>query len=161
MNGRFHRRVTILASLPTGALAYALTQDVTIAWAASSGCLVGLVIHPDLDVSRSWLWAPYSKSFRHRSPWTHWPVVSTIVRILYLMGWLALGLIPAALVWQAWGGSLEAPIITARDFMAGLAMLWGLMISDSLHWLMDVISSRWKRATNRKRRASKKRLYAS
>lgn len=69
------------------------------------GCLAGLILTPDMDVDGGWVghyWVrkalgkigemyfdaivtPYQVSFRHRSFWSHFPIVSTVVRVFYLL----------------------------------------------------------------------------
>lgn len=68
------------------------------------GCLAGLILAPDMDVDGGWIghyWVrrvfgkigelyfngivtPYQLSFRHRGFWSHFPIISTIVRLLFL-----------------------------------------------------------------------------
>lgn len=86
--------------------------------------------------SRRWLqrfsiyrfiWYPYGWLLPHRSRWSHFPVISTMLRIFYVGLWLSplifLEIIP-----------LETMI--AHNFYI---LLWaiGLTISDLLHWAMD------------------------
>lgn len=70
-----------------------------------AGELSGILITPDLDLaentphgtgriyrelgwlpSRIWkyMWWPYGKAFRHRSKWSHAPIVGTLIRVAYL-----------------------------------------------------------------------------
>lgn len=114
---------TGLVSLPAGLL-------------AGVGCLSGIIISPDLDlvgityserivvqkVGRlGWLWwlywYPYGKLVGHRSKVSHAPILSTVLRLIYLLG------IPVLL-------GLRLPPL----------FLWfavGLAASDCLHFLMD------------------------
>ena len=77
------------------------------ALAFAAGCAVGLVVTPDLDVRQrsthsetimrhsggclggvlwSLLWLPYAYLIpRHRRPLSHWPVIGTALRLLYLL----------------------------------------------------------------------------
>ena len=116
------------------------------ALACSIGALAGIVLTPDLDlvsknykmarfwgvvVERLWFlaWTPYRVCIPHRSIWSHGPVISTLVRLLYLgvvpLGvWTWLGLpLPPVQAWMLWG-------------------LLGLVASDSCHWFLDVMDSK-------------------
>ena len=93
----------------------------------------GLVLSPDLDVDNGciankhigsipfigglseilwrYYWKPYAKYVKHRSITSHAPVFSTLIRVVYLLWWLAL--IPSSVIYGAW--------------------VVGLMISDAAH----------------------------
>lgn len=99
----------------------------------AAGCFSGLLLTPDLDVDNGSIseyfaaglgywpqkiwnayWMPYRKIMAHRSFLSHFPVVSTIIRIVYLFWWL---------------------------YFAGYplppAFVVGLITSDTIHWMMD------------------------
>jgi uncharacterized metal-binding protein len=107
---------------------------------------------PDLDTqsnpSNRWgllefIWTPYQKATKHRSIWTHIPLLSTVIRVCYL----------SAIGWCFWQGLvLLSPGIAAPfgeviggvvDWLglSGRAGLWvlitGLFIGDLVHWLAD------------------------
>ena len=99
-SGRIHDRVT-LWSLPLiagGTLC--ATHRADLAFWVSGGFLVsGLILGPDLDLYSvhykrwgmlRWLWRPYQQAIKHRSIWSHGPIIGTIGRILYLSLWLGL-----------------------------------------------------------------------
>lgn len=158
-SGKTHAKITTLAIIPVGLVAFAASLDLAIAGAASAGCLVGLKIHPDLDLSRSWLWVPYSKSLRHRSPWSHFPVLGTIGRLLYLVGVTSLLIAPASVLWLALGGWINPPMVSMYQVGMGVSAIWGLMVADGLHWLVDIVSSRWKQQTKKRRRVNRQRVF--
>ena len=65
----------------------------------------------------------------HRSPWSHLPFLSTLIRFGYL-------LIPLAIGSFAFGIANVVPLgIQLAGPLFGLYL--GLAISDSLHWLFD------------------------
>ena len=118
------------------------------------GCLTGLIIDPDLDIEnitrsewqvikRFWIfgmlwivfWYPYARAIPHRSPLSHWPLLGTVGRVLYLMLWVKL--IGAIL-----GGSVGIVAIVSQP----LFMIWfyGLAVADTAHFIMDVVSSKMK-----------------
>lgn len=115
----------------------------------SFGCFLGLFVYPDLDVntgnygmsliralfgdrvSKLWnfFWKPYSWIMPHRYWISHFPVVSTIVRLSYI-GLPALGLM--YLLGISWNGDI---------IYVGL----GLITVDILHFTMDIVSTKIKR----------------
>lgn len=61
------------------------------------GGFIGTIITPDADLKKTlpkritsviplwnWLWTPYTKAFKHRSIWSHSPILSTAIRAAYL-----------------------------------------------------------------------------
>lgn len=72
------------------------------------------------------LWYPYACAVPHRSPLSHWPIIGTIGRLLYLSPLLGLAL---GLGWKP-------------QFSPAISPLWiwalgGLMLSDAAHWALD------------------------
>jgi len=75
-------------------------------------------------------WFPYAYMARwvggHRSFLTHFPVISTLVRLVYL-------LIPLMIYEREW--------FRNENFLLGLLGVWiGLSLSDFLHWILDAIT---------------------
>lgn len=139
----------------TAALAWA-TLPLAVAdvryLAVTAGVMTGFVVGPDLDldglsgaemrvIRRSrvlgfvwWLlWLPYAKLFKHRGS-SHWPVIGTLGRALYLLGppLLGLYLLDVRIPWE-WLG------------------LWfcGLTLADLAHIIADRFWSAWKRKARR------------
>jgi len=145
VDGRTHNAVTLAATVPTFAVATYLTRDPGLGALAAAGCLTNTVMGPDLDhekvtenelvlwrvspvvgVPYSLMWLPYSH-LPHRSPLSHWPVVGTLGRLLYVAAWLLLAqlLLGVDAFWfLAYPKSVAA-------YCAGLAL------ADGLHWLWD------------------------
>ena len=74
----------------------------------------------------------YGAIFRkkHRSFLTHFPVVSTLIRLLFLFGWWLIPLyLLGKIVYEPWH---------LKVFVYGL---WGLSQADMIHWMADKI---WK-----------------
>lgn len=139
-SGLTHAKVTVVASMGL----FPATLLVPGLGISALGCLAGVLISPDLDqdgatiserllmrggfwlIGAPWFlyWLPYAKLFPHRHWLTHFPVVGTLGRLLYLSpAWILmlvlLGL-PGRHVWWLIGW-----------------LVVGLMVSDFLHWLLD------------------------
>jgi uncharacterized metal-binding protein len=128
---------------------------------------------PDLDVySRQyrrwgmlrWIWIPYQRGMRHRSFWSHGPVVGTAVRILYLSAWLGLAgilvIVIAAIALQIngdvddWYPLAQFLFHSSTEFLArslsqypgeALALAIGLELGALSHSLSDWLGSTGKR----------------
>lgn len=159
-SGRIHNIATICLtalSLSAGAISRQPAW-----FAISSGAFMGLFLSPDLDVDRgnisgknirtltgrrskarrftggllawSWhlIWKPYALIFRHRSFFSHFPVISTVIRLVYLAIWSFIPVLALAMYWPA-----------AIEWLYGLVVLCGvyafigLCAADGLHWMMD------------------------
>lgn len=133
------------------------------------GCLAGVVLSPDLDQETltfieykmmnqrnrllalgGWLFAliflPYAWAIPHRHWLSHGFIISTFIRLIYLA---AIVVVPA---WLVFGDSvithLES-VVSSQEFIYFLA---GLLISDTLHIIMDISSTGLKRKFNRRKR---------
>jgi len=109
----------------------------------AGGCLAGIMLTPDLDVdgmTRSdtharrlgglalalpWymIWRPYAFFIPHRSPLSHWPLLGTALRLVYL-------------------GGLVAIIARLVGMQITLPLWWpwtvaGLAVSDLAHFILD------------------------
>jgi len=166
----------VITSVAAAGLYYGLTQagyPSQIVYAAAGGCMAGVLITPDLDVDNAtrshyivlrrtgWIgflvwraiWLPYGLAIGHRSWVSHMPVISTLIRLLYLVMILALVSIGAnalghPFAWRDW-------IVDNLLVRVGVG---GLMISDTLHWLADIISTGIKRRLH-KRRPGRQKQY--
>lgn len=162
-NGKAHASATLILAAGLGVISITLRQDPAITTTALvGGCLMGLVLTPDLDVDRgsishsivnrtagfligfAWrlFWYPYSRVMPHRSWYSHMPVFSTFIRVAYLFAlpmllwWLVSQFIPLP--------SLHLP---AWDWYP--VVFIGLVLSDTLHALMDIGDSTVKRRVYR------------
>lgn len=110
----------------------------------STGYVLSLFISPDLDQGTSyyggrlirsasplffhvWMlfWRPYSILIPHRSWISHFPIIGTVIRIIYLT-------LPLLLFMESWKSLVELYqwILTSQLF-------WALIKADLLHFLMD------------------------
>jgi uncharacterized metal-binding protein len=157
-DGRTHTRATLIA---TGVVGVAGTAAVVAGYlgpadatAIALGCLAGTVLTPDLDVdggciafhNMRWafgyvvgaiwrtIWWPYAVLVRHRSFISHFPVIGTLGRVAYLVGLATVLhlLFDVPLDRYLGSGMLRVSIV-------------GLMISDAIHGIMDVVSTETKR----------------
>ncbi len=161
-SGAEHTRASVATSIPiglgVGMVTYGMGAKADIAWAAgfgaSAGCLVGILLTPDLDqitVTKGewvvvkwlpvfgWLWLAiwdlYARCIPHRHALSHLPGLGTLGRLFYLIGvlyplWLLSGRSQLPQLPPAW-----RPVI--------LSLLFGILISDSLHWAMDGFPLQW------------------
>ena len=107
------------------------------------GCFVGILLSPDLDVDNGnisnyllkriarpieiiWriYWYPYRIKLKHRSFWSHFPVFSTLLRVVYFF------FIPILL-------SIYYSYFDLYYFF--LWFVFGLILADFLHYLMDIV----------------------
>ena len=124
----------------------------TISVGTNLGAMTGIILTPDLDlvnrlgggcsaihfwrrIKLGWYWRCYGR-LPHHSKWSHWPVLGTLLRLIYVspivsiliwsmaIGWQQLGLVlPEGLGW------LAAVYLTAFGI--------SLAVADTIHWLMD------------------------
>jgi uncharacterized metal-binding protein len=141
--------VTVLLSAGLGYAAhYRLGYPVQASAALAGGALAGIFLSPDLDVDGgsisfyhvrhvagclpglvwSWIWRPYARLIPHRSPLSHWPVISTLIRLGYLSG----------MVYSIFWVLLLANLVSHPAIPAwGPLAIAGLVLSDTCHFVMD------------------------
>lgn len=118
--------------------------------AAGIGCACGVMLTPDLDLrearmdhwavrralrstrgclSFAWtiLWWPYARTIGHRSLLSHMPLVGTLLRLAYFF------VVPLFVLAVA-DTATAVRIVTSSLF---LSWVYGLVVSDFLHFLMD------------------------
>jgi uncharacterized metal-binding protein len=161
--GRTHDRIT-LTSLPiVGVSTLFLSQSTRLTLIVCASFLFsGLMFGPDLDIYSCqfrrwgwlrWLWLPYQKLLRHRSLFSHGPVIGTLFRLLYLAIWLLLlgsiGLGVAIYTRQVnwdWHSAIELSKRYLQQYpLEGLALLIGLELGAMSHYLSDWGGSAYKR----------------
>ena len=128
-----------------------MSENVELAAWAAAGCASGILLSPDLDqesASRAewqliratlgigyvWLafWGPYASIIRHRSPLSHAPLFGTAFRLLYLWGGAAL----LTYLFSDWRLPPMEWFAQQPEFWAAAT---GLILSDLLHWVFDIL----------------------
>jgi uncharacterized metal-binding protein len=159
-DGKTHAFATVAATIATpfliNGLGIGATQ--TQALTAAAGCLLGVLITPDLDVNHGcaamrevrrrlgkspaqlWrsIWYPYAILVPHRSWVSHLPVAGTVFRL----GYLYLVYFLVALLAGALGLAHLPEIHLTRQFLFSSSFTWlflGLALADTLHFAMDQV----------------------
>ena len=148
-DGKSHGRITLALTITMTPIVTIITLSPQKSVMFSTGCLLGLIVEPDLDVNHVteserrmikvfgtlayfWigLWLPYALIIPHRSILSHMPILGTAIRLAYLLGWLYLLL--GALGMQDW---LFTVIQANLEALVWLVL--GLVIVDTGHWIAD------------------------
>ena len=132
-SGKAHNRVTLIASVPVGVAVALWTTDILAALCCFSGCILGLWIHPDLDIDKyaRWPWRTYARAMWHRHIWSHLLPLGTALRLAYLLT------IPVLVFNVLVPGVLGSPWVLWLIRWYGSWFFIGLSSSDALHWAMD------------------------
>ncbi|MGA1621246.1 MAG: metal-binding protein [Synechocystis sp.] len=178
-DGKTHDKITLwLIPLVLGGSFWTTRSErLTLLTAIAFG-FSGLMFGPDLDIhSRQyqrwgwlrWLWLPYRKLLRHRSPWSHGFLIGTVVRLLYVGLWgmgLGLLILGGVWLWQRGQVSLLPPTPTGSGLLAWgrryqgelLASFIGLELGAMSHSLCDWGGSWLKKQRGKRRSPSKATL---
>lgn len=156
--GKAHAFATLAATCATPFIVNGLAVGATPtnAAAATAGCLLGVLITPDLDVNHGcaalqairraagepiadlWrtLWYPYAIMVPHRSWISHLPLLGTALRLgyLYLAVFLIMILLGAAGLVRMPQVQLSLDLIRNSNYVWAFA---GLALADLLHFGMD------------------------
>jgi len=125
-SGRTHDAITLLLTVPSGAAAYAATQNSASAAVVGAAFLFGgLMFGPDLDtISRQYsrwsvfrfLWFPYRSFFSHRSRFSHGLVFGALIRVTYFLGIITLVAFLAAYAYAAYSDGDLPDLIEFSQF---------------------------------------------
>lgn len=129
------------------------------------GALIGILISPDLDVDNGFtadtyirnqfgralefvwdiVWWPYRKLFKHGSFASHFPIVGTLGRLVYLfvVGLLVPYFILSLVIPGAWSVAAELNWWWER-ISAHPRLFIGLAGADLIHWALDVSTTEHK-----------------
>jgi uncharacterized metal-binding protein len=174
--GKTHDKITLwLMPLIIGGGFWITRNDrLTLLMAIAFG-FSGLMFGPDLDIHSCqyqrwgwlrWLWLPYRKLMRHRSPFSHGFLIGTILRLLYVaMFALAIALVGVGGLWLGQRGqgnflnqTMDWPGLLAwgRQYQGELlATFIGLELGAMSHSVSDWTGS-WLKKRRGKRRSSPK-----
>lgn len=145
-------RVHASASLVSGAIfTYATLPFVPFYGSVglATGFATTMFVNPDLDLNTrfprrkpwKWLWwvywYPYSRFMKHRSVGSHFPVISTLIRVAYLTLPFLFLMFVLDIEWW-YDGNIFSFIVFA---------VIGMIASDTIHAVMDVVTTGFKRRT--------------
>jgi uncharacterized metal-binding protein len=170
-SGRTHDRITWYLTPVMAGFSYLMTHQEHLTVLATGAFLFsGLMFGPDLDIHSvqykrwgwlRWLWLPYRRLLRHRSLFSHGPIIGTFLRICYLAIVLILFLALLSAITVLFGkikfmelSRLAQAIgqLVRRYLPESLALLVGLELGSISHILSDYLGSRLKRLqTSRKK----------
>lgn len=150
-SGIVHAKATAVATPVVAAVVFFVSKSPEFAAISAVGCLSGILLSPDLDqesvshaewkliratlgIGYVWLafWGPYASIIRHRSPLSHAPLFGTALRLLYLWGGAAL----LAHLFSDWRLPPLEWFAQQPEFWAAAV---GLILSDLLHWIFDIL----------------------
>ncbi|MGP1375293.1 MAG: metal-binding protein [Almyronema sp.] len=172
-SGRTHDRITLWSLPLVLLLAFWLTLSFWLTGLVGAGFLFGgFMFGPDLDVrslhSRRWgwfrwIWVPYRGSLKHRSRFSHGPLMGTVVRVVYLALWLALlGIIAIEIVNAiglteiTWIEIRQSLLQTWRSYWREwLAVFAGLELGALSHYSSDWLVSGYKKSRKRRQKQRK------
>ena len=142
-SGQVHHFTTLAAGTSTVVAMVCTGFPTSEIVAVGAGFATTFFINPDLDLNtafpgrdpRRWLWwaywYPYSRLLPHRHFISHFPIISTLVRVLY----------------AAWPFAILG-VLDQRVSAWFIPFIIGMIISDTLHFVMDVTSTSIKRFRN-------------
>lgn len=149
--GKVHSGLTLATALGVVA-SFVIVRSGLDPYLYIAGNLVGVLITPDLDVDAGnvsdtiirkvsspaqWIWRRfwtlYSLALPHRSTLSHFPILSTLIRIGYIIAGINL-------LRLGWG--VVAKIIGLNDTLSFIwfwnwSFFWGLVHVDTVHFLAD------------------------
>lgn len=162
-SGRTHDRITLWALPFIAGVTFIETHSGNLTLLVAGGFMFGgLMFGPDLDIySRHYqrwgflrfIWLPYQKSLRHRSFFSHGPIIGTMLRVLYLgtlVGIVAIFVLVIGqklwnvnLSWQLLGETVVRSLTHYSTEV--LTLLLGLELGAMSHSLSDWSGSSYKR----------------
>ena len=142
-SGKNHDRITAGSTLPIVLVGWQCLPPELALMIGAGNLVGGFYLSPDLDTRSGpyrrwfflqWIWIPYRKFCgRHRSFWSHSPIVGTAIRVLWVLFPISvLGLL---------GFTPALALLAKTQSWYFLAFLLGLELSSLLHLLADVVSS--------------------
>jgi uncharacterized metal-binding protein len=167
-SGRTHDRITLWTLPIVAGLTLAMTRNSLPTLMICAGYLFGgLMLGPDLDLHSihykrwgwfRWIWLPYRNNIRHRSPYSHAPIMGTTLRVVYLLAWIGiacfLGIALSNEIFQmdwTWGAMGRGVSQFLRQYLAeAIALCIGLELGAFSHYTADWLVSSHKRRKKKK-----------
>lgn len=157
-SGITHRTINTIASIPASGAVLYWQQSIPNALCFAAGyTFATFLMNPDLDLDsdgyNSWgilrfYWWPYKEALGHRSILSHFPILSTILRIIYLL-WLPV-LLLLVLGSAVRAAAREAILDWVPEYLPLILFtILGMMCSDALHAVLDFSSTKIKRFYSR------------
>lgn len=117
-SGRTHDKITLYClPIVTGISIFIFQSPIAVILAIAAFGFAGFLFGPDLDLYSCqykrwgvlrWLWLPYQKAFRHRSAFSHGPIIGTLIRVAYLAAWIIGFAVCGIVVWSLLQQQLDA-----------------------------------------------------
>lgn len=156
MNGPQHKFANICTGIFLTATTYLIFQREDLTLAAAIGSAVGTTVTPDFDLDKDlprsifskipvvavfWglMWWPYQKLVKHRSWVSHSPLVSTVIRLLYMLFWFCLIVLVGNLIGLFYVnlGAVFWFVADNFEFFATLFFCW--VVQDLVHLWLDFV----------------------
>lgn len=140
-SGKVHTKITYITCLPIATIIWYLFGPLISLIVLVSYIFAGQMFNGDLDIKSGpynrwgllkFIWHPYQKTFKHRSFYTHGPIVGTAIRL----GWV---LAPLSLLLLIFDGGLlylflQNYLIEVYAFIIGLEL--GAMSHSLADWAL-------------------------
>jgi len=155
--------------MPVVVLGLIISRDFRLTLILAAAFLFsGLMFGPDLDIHSvqynrwGWfkpLWLPYRKILRHRSIFSHGPILGTVLRVIYLLTIVTiLGIVVVGIAQLIWGFPWNwhsfihnARYRIAQDYhLEVIALGIGLELGAMSHSLSDWLVSAYKRSQKKR-----------
>jgi len=139
---------TLVVLRPEGLFSYIFGYLVATIW-----------LSPDLDLKQSrpfqrWgylskIWIPYTKVFRHRSFFTHFPIIGISIRLIYLAAlvffiyYFILALfaiidrVAETNLFFLFQNLIKEYVLTETSYLSIKDFLLGLFVADTIHFILD------------------------
>jgi uncharacterized metal-binding protein len=168
-SGRTHDRITLWTLPIVAGLTLAVTRNSLPTLMICAGYLFGgLMLGPDLDLYSihykrwgwfRWIWLPYRGSMKHRSPYSHAPIMGTTLRVVYLLAWMGVAcflgialsneIFQMGWTWEAMGRGISQ--FLRRYLAEAIALCIGLELGAFSHYTADWLVSSHNRRKKKKK----------
>ena len=176
-SGATHDRITLWTLPWIAGISYGISQNGELTLILAGGFLFsGLMFGPDLDIHsiqyQRWgvfkkIWLPYRSFFRHRSLFSHGPILGTLIRVLYLLVLVAFTAIVAVGIAQLfWGfpwnwqkfALKQLNFLTNKYWSETISLFIGLELGAMSHSISDLVSSNKKRRLRKSKNSKAKAI---